>query len=290
MSASLCGPALPGWLNRGLCHLELKNFRQAADDFEKVIELQPDSPSGFINRAKARENLDNLPGALADLNSALKIKDCPSRVYYFRADIKRRLGDEAGAASDLARCLDETPQSDEDWMTRGYARINEDPLGALEDFDQALKVNPRSFKALQNKGALLSNMFHQDEASLEVMDDAVKFYPDSALTRGGRGVLLARMGDHRKEATGRRRGIVAARQRTVYFYQVACIYALTSQQEKNDQVKALQLLSASIRTGFGLDMIEKDSDLDPIRELPQFKKIVEAARDLAKGAAPAKAG
>ena len=69
-------------------------------------------------------------------------------------------------------------------------------------------------------------------------------------------------------------------------YQVAGIYALTSRQEPEDRREAFRLLAAALREGTGLDLIDRDRDLDPIRKQPEFRSLVEAARALRAGASP----
>jgi hypothetical protein len=61
-------------------------------------------------------------------------------------------------------------------------------------------------------------------------------------------------------------------------YQVACIYALTARQAPADRLKAIELLRAGLNTGFGLDLVDTDTDLDPIRKDPAFDPVVVAAR------------
>ena len=65
-------------------------------------------------------------------------------------------------------------------------------------------------------------------------------------------------------------------------YQVAGIYALNSRQKPEDRLQALHLLSQALRQGFGLDLVDQDTDLDPIRNDPEFRRVVKAARDLRK--------
>src|SRR5207253_7303305 len=72
-------------------------------------------------------------------------------------------------------------------------------------------------------------------------------------------------------------------------YQVAGIFALTSQQEAEDRSEALRYLSSALRKGVGFDYLEQDRDLDPIRERPEFRQLVSAARSLPP-AAPKKQG
>ena len=61
-------------------------------------------------------------------------------------------------------------------------------------------------------------------------------------------------------------------------YQLAGIYALTSQKNPDDRRQAFRLLSVSLQRGVGFDLLETDRDLDPIRACPEFQTLVEAAR------------
>jgi hypothetical protein len=61
-------------------------------------------------------------------------------------------------------------------------------------------------------------------------------------------------------------------------YQAACIYALTSRQDPGDRSAALRLLAAALRRKPGwLRVIPQDPDLDPIRNLAEFRELVRAA-------------
>ena len=138
---------------------------------------------------------------------------------------------------------------------------------------------------MQNKAALLVDKFKKDAEALTVLNEEIRLYPDSVLARGGRGVMLARI-DKRGEALEDAELALRLDNAPSTLYQVACIYALTSKKEKADQLKAMTLLSAALRTGFALEWIDEDHDLDPLRELPEFKHAVSAARELARGAQP----
>jgi hypothetical protein len=63
-------------------------------------------------------------------------------------------------------------------------------------------------------------------------------------------------------------------------YQVAGIYALTSRRDPADRARAFPLLASALRRGYGHDRIDTDSDLDPVREDPQFRRLLEAAHAL----------
>src|SRR2546422_8512416 len=114
---------------------------------------------------------------------------------------------------------------------------------------------------------------------MPVAERGVGLYPGYVPGRAGRGVLLARAG--KRTSAIRDAGEALLRDtKGPNLYQVACIYALTSRDEPADRVKALELLRSGLRTGFGLDIVDTDSDLDPIRKDPAFARIVTEARSL----------
>jgi tetratricopeptide (TPR) repeat protein len=214
-----------------------------------------------------------------DLNSALEVGTGNCRIYLRLAQVCAKSGDQDAAKKYVAHCLQSTPNDEYDWIARGLAKHDEDPKGALEDFDAALALNRGSFEGLQNKAALLSDKFHKDAEALEVLDEAVRLYPDSVLARGGRGTLLARQGK-RDPALADAHKALELDPSPQTLYQVAGIFALTSKTNTEDRVQALHLLSSALRGGFGLEWVADDHDLDPLRDDAEFKRVVAAARAL----------
>src|SRR5262249_25533504 len=133
--------------------------------------------------------------ALADLDRALAEPDCPPRAYFIRSNAYQALGQAEAAARDRAEGLRRRPSDDLGWTARGFARHQEgDPLGALDDFEEALKCNPASLDALRNKAAVLSETLNRVEEAIRVFDRIIAMYPRADLAWNGRGILLARLG------------------------------------------------------------------------------------------------
>ena len=139
-------------------------------------------------------------------------------------------------------------------------------------------MNPTSLAALQNQAHVLSKLGRNEQA-LQVLDRVVELYPDYIPARAGRGVLRARL-KLRKEALEDADDALARDFGAATQYQVAGIFALTSQQEEDDRHEALRYLSSALRRGFGFDYLEEDKDLDPIRDRPEFRRLVKAAKAL----------
>ena len=264
------------WFNRGLAHLRLRNYRQAWEDFDRVLRLQPDLDEAYISRAAAKEGLQKYEEAIEDYTRALSSDKASTRVYFLRAQARAKSGDRSGAERDFERGLSSEPTDEPSWIARGLAKQQRDVDGALADFERALQINPRSFEALENKAAALDRLGKERE-SLKVAQQVVEFYPDSVLARGGRGVLLARIKERDRAIADAKAALLLDTSPST-LYQVACIYALTSRQNKEDRLEALHLLASALSGGFGLEIVDTDTDLDPIRQLPEFKQAVAAAK------------
>jgi eukaryotic-like serine/threonine-protein kinase len=275
------------YFNRGLVYLRQNDLKSARADFDRVIQLRPDFAEVYINRALVWQGMKDYQPAIQDLTHALELGAPYTRIYFMRARIRELANDRTGAQKDLADGLRLTPTDEKSWIARGIAKLSSDLPGALADFEKAEKLNPASLAALQNQAHVLSKLGRNQQA-IRVLDRAIELYPDYVPALAGRGVLKARLHDrqaaHKDADEALARDFGPATQ-----YQVAGIFALTSQQEGADRSEALRYLSSALRKGVGFDYLEQDRDLDPIRERPEFRQLVSAARAL-QPAVPKKQG
>ncbi|MDB5305934.1 MAG: prkC 12 [Gemmataceae bacterium] len=269
----------PAWLNRGIAFGGLKFFDLAAADFDRAIELDPTSAEAYIQRAVVRDATRDPRGAAEDFGRALATGAAPVRVYFLRADVRARLGDAAGAEADREAGLRLTPADELSWVGRAETRLAKNPAGALADVEEALKINPFSVFALQLKAHILAEPLNRPADALAVLARAVRFHPDHAPALAGRGVLLARVGK-RDEALRDARDALRRDGRAPNLYQVGCVYALTAKTHPEDRGEAVRLLWAALKTGFGMDMVDTDTDLDPIRTDRAFREMLADARAL----------
>jgi tetratricopeptide (TPR) repeat protein len=278
------GPDLPwAYVNRGLAHLDLRDYPGALADFDSVIALRPDMVEACMNRAVARMGTGDFSGAVADLDRALEHPDAPVQALFRRAAARERLGDRDGAARDRAEGLRRRPNDELSWVFRGLARLNDDPKGALSDFDAALTVNPRSKSALENKAFVLAERLGRPEDAIRVYDTTLLYHPDDAKAVGPRGIYHARLGRREAALADARTALALADQaptvqeQAFTKYQVAGIYALTSRQQPEDCREALRLLADALRKEASwLRALPDDHDFDPIRDRPEFHELLRA--------------
>jgi serine/threonine protein kinase/tetratricopeptide (TPR) repeat protein len=267
---------------RGMVHLQLHDHADARADFDRFLAARPDVPEGYINRALAWEGLKKDDQAIRDISKAIDLGTPQTRAYFIRSLLRARAGDADGAKQDRAKGLALEPTDDLSCVVRGLARLGTDPSAALADFDKALRLNPRSLDGLQNMASVLSESLHRPEEAVAVLNRAVELYPDFVPARAGRGVLLARLG-RRADAIRDAEECLRRDGQAATLYQVAGIYALTSRQEPGDREEAILLLSSALRKGYGKQLIAIDTDLDPIRQHPDFRRLAAKAGITAGG-------
>jgi serine/threonine protein kinase/tetratricopeptide (TPR) repeat protein len=274
------------WFNRGLAHLNQLHYQKAYADFDQAARLAPTEAEIYLNRAMAREGLTEYARAIEDLNEALRLGNKRTQIYFMRASVREKAGDRDGAKRDRDLGMRQQPADELSWVARGLARMQTDANGALADFEAALKLNPLSFPALENKAHVLAEHLGNDQEAVRVLDKAIALYPDSVLPRAGRGVHLARLGKKEAALEDARQALLRDTE-PPNLYQVSGIYALTSKEDPKNRLRALELLSLALKGGYGLQWVDIDKDLDPIRNSDDFRRIVQAARALQPG--PAKA-
>jgi serine/threonine protein kinase/Flp pilus assembly protein TadD len=265
------------YFNRGLARLRRNLFAPAEADFTIVLRLQPDYTDALVNRALARLGMGRAVEAEADLTRAIGPGTTQTRLYFLRADARERARDKPGAEADRAAGLTRTPADDLSWVARGLAKADTDAAGAVADFDEALKLNPRCFPALQNKAYVLSEKLNRPDDAIAVLGQAIELFPDELLARAGRAVLLARKGE-RAAALRDAEHCLKQGPGPDVLYQLAGVYALTSKQHPEDARTAFRLLSDALRQGYGFDLVAIDPDLEPLRSMPEFRLVVDAAK------------
>ncbi len=261
---------------RGVHLMRLREFSQALEDFDSVVEQRPDLAFPLVDRAIAKLRLEDARGAIDDLTRALTLKDAPPRIWFIRSQAKQKLGDREGALSDRAQGLKQPPIDPADFVARGLARLSTDVPLAVADFDAALAIEPGYVHALQDKAHVFSELMSQSEKAIQLLDVLLQFHPTSVEAIAGRGVLLARQG-RRDAAIADAKAAIALNDRAEVVYQAACIHALLSKQEPALRAEALRLVAEAVRKdAIWLETARTDPDLGAIREWPEFQRLLRA--------------
>jgi serine/threonine protein kinase/Flp pilus assembly protein TadD len=282
----ICVALLPDFptavVNRGIARLKQRRFAEAEIDFTRALELKPGWSAALLNRGISRLEQHRYQESADDFSAVLLDPKAPTRVYFLRSRARMYAGDKTGAEADRLEGMNREPHDAVSWATLGRWRMEKEPLKALADYDAALKIDPTLRDALLNKAVILADYLHREAEAIPVLDQLLELYPDHVESRASRGVYLARLGrtaEAKRDATD----ALAAEPTAYRKYQIAGLYAQLARHDPSGpaRAEALCFLASAFRGGFeNLKMLKEDTDLDPIRNDPEFKRLVEIASQL----------
>jgi serine/threonine protein kinase/Flp pilus assembly protein TadD len=236
------------------------------------------------------------------------LADCSSMLYNWW-DSSEALLKEADAASQHA--LEVAPELAEAHASRGFAltvskRFEEaerefqtavrlDPTlfeayyfhartcfvqGKLEAaallFEKAAEVRPEDFQALGLFSQVLAGLGRSAEAeearrrTVERVEKHIELNPDDARALYFGASSIGMLGQRDKAIEWLERALAVDPEDSGVLYNVGCAYAVLA-----DPDKALDCLERAVFHGYGhKDWIKHDSDLDSLRELPRFQKMI----------------
>lgn len=161
-------------------------YQQAIDNFNKLIQLDPNLHEAYFFRGIGKYNLGDFLGARADFDKALSIHPIFTLAYHYRAITHSRLGDYEKALADLQEAIDLRPGYNGLYFSRGVTYLLSQQFKlAEEDFNRFIRHEPRVSEAYLNRGACY--LYLKDTVkALHDYDTAVllnKFDPEGYIRR-----------------------------------------------------------------------------------------------------------
>ena len=139
------------WNDYGIGLFLQGDFKGAAAAWEKVTEVDPDNPDGWVNLGRAAVQEGDMERARIVLQKAMSLSPSLARANYFYARVLRAEGDYDGAAARLRKVLEQYPKD----------RVARNDLGrtlflgrkyreAIAQLQQAIAVDPEDLQANYN--------------------------------------------------------------------------------------------------------------------------------------------
>src|SRR5437870_11869201 len=128
---------------RGDAYLEEGNVDHAILDYDQVLTLKPDDPSGLNSRCYAKAIRNRPQEALVDCNKSLNLRPGDSAALDSRGFTYLKLGFLDAAIADYDAALKGDPRFISSLYGRGVAkRLKGDVIGGDSDITAALKLKP----------------------------------------------------------------------------------------------------------------------------------------------------
>ncbi len=139
--------------SRAIAKGNLGDIKGAIEDYTKGLEIDPGDPLMYRNRGTNKADLNDHKGAISDYDKAIDITPDDYYAYYLRGRSKGALGDYSGEISDHSKSLELKKDSFQVYYERAYAKIEtKDFEGAISDLSKAIAINPNFPEAYNLRG------------------------------------------------------------------------------------------------------------------------------------------
>ncbi|HQQ97657.1 MAG TPA: tetratricopeptide repeat protein [Cyclobacteriaceae bacterium] len=143
----------------GLCESNLKRFTQALAWMDSAVKVAPGNPLYLINRSQIRSRAANNKGALADLQKALELDPENGLALHNLALLKQSSGESEASEKLLTDAISKNERLPYPRAQRAYQRLEKNDLkGALEDYDEVVRLEPMDAENYVNRGIVKEKM------------------------------------------------------------------------------------------------------------------------------------
>lgn len=261
-------PTNPMWpYYRADIRANTERYPEAIEIFESCNKMQF-STTICRRIADCKEEMGDFEGALEAIDEGLTADSSSVRLCYEKATVLNELGRKEESIKEYTHVIELAPRWVMGYHKRGWVKDNfEDTDGAIEDYTMAIMVDDSYVYNYLCRGNMYARKGMHDLAKLDfeqvLKRDTVPAEYEAAF------YAWHYLGDDEKA--------VAALDSTLThdekgnLYDAACLYS-----RMNNSEKALDYLRKALENGFcRFNHIDSDDDLDNIRELDEFKALIE---------------
>lgn len=213
---------------------------------------------------------DDLSNALRYINNAINMSEDDMQNSVLKASILEEAGDLKGSLMEWNKVVDNCPNDADVYYGRGWVkRMAGDLVGALDDFSMAILIDKHYSQALEQRGEIYQikgehRLAEADFKKVVLLEDKVESYSCVYFAYLG-------LGQNEKAVEVMNELIMHAPFDKENYYNAACLYV-----RMGDTDKALYFLEEAFKLGYrGFEHIKIDYDMDPLRNLPAFKALIE---------------
>lgn len=246
------------------------NFTDAIKSYDEILKKFGEESTILLYRANCYDEIGDTRQAVEDMNRAIaKEADYPN-FYYWRGIFNQRGGNYTEALADFTKAIELKPDNSDNWYIRGYCYdLIDDDDKAMQDYDKALMIAPDKFIINYRRGILYYEQGDREKANAE-FEEVIK--RDTVADSGTcRMYALHFLGRDAEAIEWMDKVIADDPDDKGRYYDQACLYARMGKAQES---------VAALRTAFEKGYrtfahIEADDDLDSVRELPEFKALIE---------------
>ena len=151
--------------HRGVSKAILKKYKEATEDYNKAIELNPNHSEAYNNIGNIKYDLRNINEAIEYYNEAIKLNPNFAEAFYNRGLAKYDLKDYEKAIKDYNKAIELNPNYSIAFYNRGLAKLElKENEEAIKDFNKAIELNNNYSYAYFNRGLVQLQLGKIEEA------------------------------------------------------------------------------------------------------------------------------
>ena len=147
----LCfGQSYSDYISEGVKKGENGDYNGSLNEFNKAIELEPDSSLGYYYRGISKENSSDFKGAIADFKKFIKFEPNFSDVYINLGSSYQELKEYDNAFNSYSKSIELNPQNPKGYYYRGMLSFN-GPTESINDFSKFIELEPYLMTGYQKR-------------------------------------------------------------------------------------------------------------------------------------------
>jgi tetratricopeptide (TPR) repeat protein len=187
----------PHWASfyyRGICHKKLRNYKEAAADLTKVLQLQKDCAEAHLALGETYQLQGEQDKALVQYERAVRLRPSFVEAHYRIGSLYFLRHETSRAIRQYEKCIEIDPTYPNSYLGLGLLRFSEKKKdrGAIVYFDKAIEVNPTFKDGLFWRGLAYITLENYEKA-LEDWDMLVRVNPQNPYVLIYRATLMMMM-------------------------------------------------------------------------------------------------
>lgn len=165
---------------RGIISYYQKDYDNAIVHFNKAIDLKPDYIESYLNLGSSYSQKGEFEKAIKEINRAIELKPGNATAYYNRGNIYFQQGEYDRAILNFTRAIEFKPDYISAYYNRGNAyKESGDFKTAVKDFTRIIELKPNYADAYYNRGIVYAQL-NQPEQSITDFNKTIELEPDYA--------------------------------------------------------------------------------------------------------------
>ncbi len=145
--------------DRGFLYFKKGLYRKAVADYSRLVELEPKNHMAWYNLGFNREKIKDPDGAITAYTRAIEVNPELKSAYDRRGFLSFKKGLYRDAVANFSKSVELDPKDAMAWYNLGYNRkIIEDRDGAIVAYRKALEVSPKKWKSRRQVETLLRKL------------------------------------------------------------------------------------------------------------------------------------